>query len=519
MNHDGAQLAIETKELTKRFGELDAVDGIDLDAAAGPDLRPARPERLGQDHADPAARRARPADVRRGDGARRRGCRRATTLARIGYMTQADGIYAELSVWENLRFFAALTGPATRPRMRRGPRARRARRRGGTRPRSSCRAACAAGCRWPARWSIGRRSSSSTSRRSGIDPALRVQFWGYFRAARRGRHDARSSRATSWTRPTAATSCCYAARQGARPGHRRRRSASEAGTDDLEERVPAARRDGRGRRHEPPPDARDQPAHRRASSGATSDARPDVRRADRDHRPARLGHPRPGARPTTRMAVVNEAAGAGRADRPAIGRALAAAGIVVEPDTTDEAAARDALAQRRRSTSRSCSRRTCSTGGTPALHVITPGIDPADRGQRSIGELQASAPAGARPATRADDRAARRSTAPASGDLLDAFAPALVGFFVFFLVFILTGISFLRERIGGTLERLLATPVRRSEIVSGYSLGLRVLRDAPGRSCSCLRARHGPRRRRSARCRRSRSDSASPIAGSPPSRS
>ena len=31
--------------------------------------------------------------------------------------------------------------------------------------------------------------------------------------------------------------------------------------------------------------------------------------------------------------------------------------------------------------------------------------------------------------------------------------------------------SFLRERIGGTLERLLATPVTRGEIVLGYSLG------------------------------------------------
>jgi ABC-2 type transport system permease protein len=46
-----------------------------------------------------------------------------------------------------------------------------------------------------------------------------------------------------------------------------------------------------------------------------------------------------------------------------------------------------------------------------------------------------------------------------------------VGFFAYFLVFILTGISFLRERVGGTLERLLATPIRRSEIVTGYSLG------------------------------------------------
>ncbi|MGH2464827.1 MAG: ABC transporter permease [Candidatus Limnocylindrales bacterium] len=59
----------------------------------------------------------------------------------------------------------------------------------------------------------------------------------------------------------------------------------------------------------------------------------------------------------------------------------------------------------------------------------------------------------------------------ASANLLDTFAPALIGFFGFFFVFILTGISFLRERTGGTLERLLATPVRRSEIVVGYSLG------------------------------------------------
>jgi ABC-2 type transport system permease protein len=54
---------------------------------------------------------------------------------------------------------------------------------------------------------------------------------------------------------------------------------------------------------------------------------------------------------------------------------------------------------------------------------------------------------------------------------LDTLAPVVVGFFLYFFVFILTGISFLRERIGGTLERLLATPVSRAEIVLGYSLG------------------------------------------------
>jgi ABC-2 type transport system permease protein len=54
---------------------------------------------------------------------------------------------------------------------------------------------------------------------------------------------------------------------------------------------------------------------------------------------------------------------------------------------------------------------------------------------------------------------------------LDSLAPVVVGFFAYFFVFILTGISFLRERVGGTLERLLATPVSRAEIVLGYSLG------------------------------------------------
>ena len=60
---------------------------------------------------------------------------------------------------------------------------------------------------------------------------------------------------------------------------------------------------------------------------------------------------------------------------------------------------------------------------------------------------------------------------PADADALDALAPILLGYFAYFFVFILTGISFLRERIGGTLERLLATPVTRGEIVLGYGLG------------------------------------------------
>ncbi|MBL0386343.1 ABC transporter permease [Tumebacillus sp. ITR2] len=54
---------------------------------------------------------------------------------------------------------------------------------------------------------------------------------------------------------------------------------------------------------------------------------------------------------------------------------------------------------------------------------------------------------------------------------LDNLAPVLIGFFIFFFVFLLSGVAFLRERTAGTLERVLATPVRRYEIVLGYFLG------------------------------------------------
>ncbi|WP_018130430.1 ABC transporter permease [Effusibacillus pohliae] len=55
--------------------------------------------------------------------------------------------------------------------------------------------------------------------------------------------------------------------------------------------------------------------------------------------------------------------------------------------------------------------------------------------------------------------------------MLDYFAPVLIGFFIFFFVFLISGVSFLRERTGGTLERILATPIKRYEIVLGYFFG------------------------------------------------
>ncbi len=53
----------------------------------------------------------------------------------------------------------------------------------------------------------------------------------------------------------------------------------------------------------------------------------------------------------------------------------------------------------------------------------------------------------------------------------DSFSPVLVGFFVFFFVFLISGIALLRERTTGTLEKILATPMKRGEIVVGYLVG------------------------------------------------
>ncbi|MEW6034791.1 MAG: ABC transporter permease [Chloroflexota bacterium] len=55
--------------------------------------------------------------------------------------------------------------------------------------------------------------------------------------------------------------------------------------------------------------------------------------------------------------------------------------------------------------------------------------------------------------------------------ILDYIAPALLAAMALFFVFILTGVSFLRERSQGTLERLMASPVSRTEIMVGYLLG------------------------------------------------
>tara|TARA_Y100001001_G_C7980091_1_gene299061 strand:- start:29 stop:757 length:729 start_codon:yes stop_codon:yes gene_type:complete len=56
-------------------------------------------------------------------------------------------------------------------------------------------------------------------------------------------------------------------------------------------------------------------------------------------------------------------------------------------------------------------------------------------------------------------------------DILNRIIPALLGVFVLFFTFLLTGVSFLRERSQGTLERLKITPVSRADLLVGYLLG------------------------------------------------
>ncbi len=57
------------------------------------------------------------------------------------------------------------------------------------------------------------------------------------------------------------------------------------------------------------------------------------------------------------------------------------------------------------------------------------------------------------------------------GQVLDYIAPALLATLALFFSFLLTGISFLRERSQGTMERLMASPVSRLDIVLGYLFG------------------------------------------------
>ena len=53
----------------------------------------------------------------------------------------------------------------------------------------------------------------------------------------------------------------------------------------------------------------------------------------------------------------------------------------------------------------------------------------------------------------------------------DFLGPVFIGIFVFVFVFITAGMSLVTERTGGTMERLLVTPIKAWQLVAGYCLG------------------------------------------------
>jgi ribosome-dependent ATPase len=76
--------------------------------------RPARPERIGQDDAD-AGDRWRPAGRLRIGALLGEPAGAASVRARVGYVTQARGLYEDLTVRENVRYFCRVAGaPAAR---------------------------------------------------------------------------------------------------------------------------------------------------------------------------------------------------------------------------------------------------------------------------------------------------------------------------------------------------------------------------------------------------------------------
>ena len=169
--------------------------------------------------------------------------------------------------------------------------------------------------------------------------------------------------------------------------------------------------------------------------------------------------------PVSTLAVVGPSSGPAETVTSRLAAAATEAGFTYDSTITSEDAARQAL----RDGAIDIAVVLSMDGLTPHVLVLTPGISPPDDASRA-GQLQQAMTS----AFGGDNQpvVVQESIYGAgNGDFFDAFTPALVAYVVYFLVFILTGISFLRERIGGTLERLLATPVRRSEIVVGYSFG------------------------------------------------
>ena len=171
--------AVEAQALRKTFGSLAAVDGIDLALSPGHIYGLLGPNGSGKTTL-----------IRLLTGLARATSGSAeilgtpmpsrSALARIGYMPQSEAIYPELSVLENIRFFATLQGARDRTAIDRTLELVELSDR-----RSSPALTLSGGMR--------RRLSLACSLvhdppvlfldepTVGVDPALRVQFWSHFR--------------------------------------------------------------------------------------------------------------------------------------------------------------------------------------------------------------------------------------------------------------------------------------------------------------------------------------------------
>jgi ABC-2 type transport system ATP-binding protein len=176
--------AVEAVGLVKRFGSLAAVDGVDLALEPGRIYGLLGPNGSGKTTL-----------IRMLAGLARPSAGHATVLgervpsqaafARLGYMTQSDGIYPELSALENIRFFGALCGVADRAVLDRALDLVRLADRadtpayqlsGGMRRRLSL------ACSLVHEPEILFLDEPTV----GIDPTLRVEFWEHFRALAAG---------------------------------------------------------------------------------------------------------------------------------------------------------------------------------------------------------------------------------------------------------------------------------------------------------------------------------------------
>jgi ABC-2 type transport system ATP-binding protein len=170
--------AVEAVALRKAFGPINAVDGIDLSLPAGRIYGMLGPNGSGK---TTLIRLLTGLTSATSGEARVLGVEMPsrTNLAHIGYMTQADGIYPELSVWENLSFFAALYGQRDRAEIVRTLELVELDRRLGTpalQLSGGMRRRLSLACALAHRPTVIFLDEPTV----GVDPALRVQFWDHF---------------------------------------------------------------------------------------------------------------------------------------------------------------------------------------------------------------------------------------------------------------------------------------------------------------------------------------------------